>query len=81
MLTEWSSTKGIFKYCKGQLACLTMIKKYYNTMPIKNSDGSVNKELTLELIEDVRIPEVPANIEVDNLVGFAEWQRRLDNIG
>lgn len=85
---QWSEAEGLFK-CIGGMAhpeagCLTMIrnsqdgKHWLGRMAVIN--GVVDDKLTQEIREDERIPTKCADIKVEHLPIFKEWQERIDKL-
>lgn len=87
---QWQSAKGLFKfagYMGGTLTdtevmgfpmgCLTMIRggNYY-----AYTKGKPDLQLTKDIQADERLPEFEANITVESLPVFAEWQREIDKL-
>jgi len=79
---HWLTATPLFEFaynpttCSGsdcyRVGCLTQIR------------GDLQKtaqtpELTKQIKEDTRIPQVRSEITVNNLSVFAEWQRKLDS--
>ena len=62
----------------GLVGCLTMIRLYRNTQDPNVS--AFGPEITQAIRDDERLPDRPADITVEHLPVFAEWQRRLDDL-
>lgn len=65
---SWARDKGITG-SGAHCGCLTMIR---------NGRAAATEDLTMRIRADERIPDDPADITVEHLEVFAEWQRILD---
>jgi hypothetical protein len=61
----------LFMYAHRSTGCLTQIRRDPETY-----SGTISQ--SAEILADERIPKFPADITVESLPVFAEWQRRLD---
>lgn len=73
---EIQDTRCLFKsVCPGEagVGCLTQIRAGHGV-------GHPDREITNEIIADLRLPCSPSRILPEDLPAFAEWQRKLDRI-
>ena len=82
---HWAIGKGLFKILEPRESrsmksgCLTNIRLEQFLFAL-NLDESVNKEFTLQIRNDERIPAFSKNVTVEHLPVFKEWQEKYDEL-
>lgn len=81
---EWSACEGLFAYVGDMKhpdsGCLTMIRNGKGKRYKAVIKGEVDEELTLEIVNDDRIPPCSYGIRPEHLSVFKEWQERIHEL-